>query len=687
MKVSHILNLACLLCGATLPVAVQAQFSCITNADGTTLTITGYTGPGGGLTIPDAINGMTVTAIGPWAFALTGLRSVVVPGSVATIGNGAFAFCALTNVTLSQGITSIGDSVFEWSSGLSSVTFPASVTNIGNAFYGCTSLMAINVDGQNFVYSSQNGVLFNKSGTTLIDYPFGLGGTYAVPDGVTSIGEGAFVACANVSSVTMSDSVASIGASAFSHCTGLSNVAFDNNITNFGSDAFYDCIRLTCITIPNGIASIGDSVFFGCSGLTNVTIPNGVTSIGASAFDGSGLTTVSIPTTVTNIGYQAFGLTHLTNIAIPSGVVTIGATAFAECVNLASITISNGVINIGGSAFFGCTSLSSVTIPSSVTNIGLEAFSACSSLTAITVDPQNLFYSSLNGVLFDKRQTTLIQYPGGVGGNYTIPDSVVSIAAWAFSAAALAGVVIPNNVTNMGMSAFEDCTSLTNAMIGNGVTSISEAGFLGCTNLGGITIPASVTSIGFAAFRLCSALTSVAIPDHVSTILGYAFADCTSMTNAIIGSSVTNIGSLSFAFCNSLRSVDFRGNAPSPEGVGDIFGLEYANSDTNVIVYYLPGTTGWISWGSTFAGFPTELWFLPYPVVLNNGPGFGVQNNEFGFTISWATNTSVVVEACMDPASPAWTPIATNALSGGTSYFSDAQWTNYPARFYRVRSP
>ena len=106
--------------------------------------------------------------------------------------------------------------------------------------------------------------------------------------------------------------------------------------------------------------------------------------------------------------------------------------------------------------------------------------------------------------------------------------------------------------------------------------------------------------------------------------------------------------------------------------------------DNNATVYYLPGTTGW---GSTFGGLPTVLWFLPNPLILNFEPNFGVQTNCFGFTISWATNISVVVEVCTNLANPVWSPTATNALIAGTSYFSDPQWTNYPARYYRLSSP
>jgi len=108
------------------------------------------------------------------------------------------------------------------------------------------------------------------------------------------------------------------------------------------------------------------------------------------------------------------------------------------------------------------------------------------------------------------------------------------------------------------------------------------------------------------------------------------------------------------------------------------------DGDNLAVVYYLPGITGW---GLTFGGRPTALWYLPNPLILNNRPGFGVRTNGFGFIISGATNISVVVEASTNLANPIWSPVGTNTLTGGSSSFSDPKWTNYPSRFYRLRSP
>jgi hypothetical protein len=350
------------------------------------------------------------------------------------------------------------------------------------------------------------------------------------------------------------------------------------------------------------------------------------------------------------------------------------------------LPVTSIVSSGSGGILGGASSVTNITIPDSVTNIGfgaLECYATAAGgspdtfLSTITVDTNNSVYSSVDGVLFDKIQSTLIQYPcGKTDSNYTISTSVANIADNAFyNCINLASVTISDNVTNVGNNAFAMCYALTNAAIGNGVTSIGDGAFNSCYWLTSLTIGTNVASIGIYAFSFCYYLTSVTIPDSVTTIGYDAFQRCLLLTNVIIGSSVTNIGSGAFFVDRKLTSVYFRGNAPSLGVV--VFALETPT------VYYLPGTTGWLAFSAN-TGIPTALWL---PQAQPSDATFGVQTNQFGFNINWASGQTVVVEACTDMANPVWTPVATNTLTDGSSHFSDSQWTNYPGRFYRLRSP
>jgi hypothetical protein len=413
-----------------------------------------------------------------------------------------------------------------------------------------------------------------------------------------------------------------------------------------------------------------------------VIIPDGfgslpVTCIGGYAFYyASGVTSVTIPDSITNIGLFAFQWCSLTGVTMGNGVTDIGAGAFENCSGLTTVAFGNGLRTIGNYAFANCPVLTDVSLPSSVTNIGELEFTLCSSLSAINVDTSNPVFSSVNGVLFDKNQTTIVEYPGGLGGSYTIPESVTNIGFGAFESTSLTSVTIGNGVVSVGENAFSSCSSLTNVSIGNRLASIEGGTFAHSSGLVSISIGTGVTAIGEDAFAGCSSLTSITIPNGVTSIGTHAFDGCSSLTNVTIGNGVSSIGDYAFWSCTSLKGLYFQGNAPTIDFT--LFGC--ANNPT---VYYLPGTIGW---DSTFAGAPTAFWTLPYPLILN-GSSFGVLTNGFGFIISWATNTPVIVDACADLLNPAWAPISTNHLTNGTSYFSDPQWTNYPSRFYRIRSP
>jgi hypothetical protein len=375
-------------------------------------------------------------------------------------------------------------------------------------------------------------------------------------------------------------------------------------VTSIGNWAFSDCTGLTSVTIPDSVIIIGREGFSGCTGLTSVTIPNSVTDIGIGVFSGcTGLATITIPNSVRSIGYAAFsGCLGLTSVTIPDSVTSIGMYAFSDCTGLTTISIPNSVTSIWGWAFSGCTSLTSVAIPGSVTSIVDGAFSGCTGLTAIEVEAVNPTYSSLEGVLFDKGQSTLILYPRSKAGDFTIPESVTSIEHSTFeSCSSLTSITIPDSVTSIGGGAFGGCTSLTGITIPDTVTTIGDGAFSGCTGLTNVTIGNAVRSIEAFTFYSCTSLTSVTIGGGVTNIWWEAFRDCTSLISITIPDNVTSIQEYAFYDCTGLTGAYFEGN--SPWSAGNTF-----ESCPAVIVYYRAGTTGW---GATFDGRPTALWIDP----------------------------------------------------------------------------
>jgi len=287
-----------------------------------------------------------------------------------------------------------------------------------------------------------------------------------------------------------------------------------------------------------------------------------------------------------------------------------------------------------------------------------------------TVEAQAPFsYMTNNGVV------TITGY-NGPGGDVVIPSMIVGLPVVAIRKERVTSLEIPEGVSNSGNNAFRRCTGLGSVMIPGSADSLGGWMFYSCRSLTNATIGNGVTSIGLWEFFWCTSLAQVSVPDSVVSIGYGAFYHCSSLARVTVGKNVASIGPLAFADCTSLTGIYFTGNAPAAD-------TSVFTGATNAIVYYLPGTTGW---GPTFAGRPTAPWQLPNPLIVNGGPGQDPQTIGSGFTISWATNKSVVIEACTNLITPTWVPVSTNKLTNGSSYFSEAERTNYPARFYRIRS-
>ncbi len=368
-----------------------------------------------------------------------GCKNTVIPNSVVSIGGWAFGDCkSITDITIPKGITGIGCCAFLCCTGLTDIIIPSSVTYIHNeAFSGCNGVESITVSSENPYYDSRNNcnAIIDTESDKLI---FGCKNT-VIPDGIASIGNGAFSGCIGLTNITIPDSIKAVGGGAFNGCDNLTSVHISDikswckisfgdrwsNPLNYAKHLFSGKNEITDLVIPDGVNSIGNYQFCGCAGLTGVTIPDSVTIIGDEAFSECiNLKKAAIPNSVTDVGVMAFYCcSSLSGAEIPNGVKNIGSEAFEHCVNLKSVKLPESITIINAGTFADCTGLTSVMIPGSVEIIDGGAFDGCISLMSVS---------------------------------------------------------IPDSVTTIGYGAFYGCRNLISIAIPGSVTSISKYTFTGC---------------------------------------------------------------------------------------------------------------------------------------------------------------------------------------------------------------
>ncbi len=304
-------------------------------------------------------------------------------------------------------------------------------------------------------------------------------------------------------------------------------LVFDGPITSIGESAFRDCTSLKSITILDSVTMIGEYAFEGCTSLESITMGDGVTFVDSWAFENcSSLTSVYIKdlSAWCTIDFSSSAADHLGRCY--SNPLHNGAILYIDGVDAKNITIPSNISHIKSLVFFGC-SLTSVTIPDSVASIGDEAFENCKSLTDVTIG---------NGV------TSIGE--GAFNGCTSLTSVYITdIAAWC-------GISFGSNPLWNASKLYLRGELVADLVIPDGVTSIGEGAFNGCTSLKSVTIPDSVTSIEKRAFYSCDSLKSITIPDHVTTIAEAAFEGCTSLGSISLGKGVTDTGYRAFYGCS-----------------------------------------------------------------------------------------------------------------------------------------
>ena len=373
----------------------------------------------------------------------------------------------------------------------------------------------LNEDGESYSVSSESKLLKD---VTIPSTHEGLP--------VTSIPDGGFWRCNNLTSVTMPDSIASVGKHAFRGCMSLREINFSKNLTSLEKDTFWHCVSLVTVDIPSGIASIGENCFGDCNSLKSITLPDTLITIGEKVF------------------YQDY---RLETIVIPSSVTSIGSEAFSKCVSLVYVILGESVSSIGEDAFSGCLRLTEVVNKS---NLPLEAGGAEYGLIAYNV----------KDVVTDEKRMRL---------SFNLVKDFVTYNEnahlWVISYIGDKDTItIPNGIEKIGNRCFENTysffyESLSRVNLPEGMTYIGSYAFYGCESLNNIVLPSTLTAIGDGAFGSCKTFTEITFPEGLTTIGRRSFAYCSHLRVINLPNTITSIGEEAFCYDSDLEIINFAG--------------------------------------------------------------------------------------------------------------------------------
>lgn len=538
------------------------------------------------------------TSAGP--FYNSRFRKLITGGNCTSIGNYAFDGTNFTNVYLVQGVKTIGTSAFRNVSHSGDFTMPSTITTFGN--------YAFNNFGNN------DGILYVNcnipNGSTDAE-PFRqvkfLG--VIIGDGVTTIGNRAFINNINIRNVSIPSTVTSIGSNAFQGMTNVKDLTIDSTSCSFGTNAFNGfgtgegTLSLNC-NLPN---SSSDAEIFKSAKFKNLVVKEGVTSLGNRSFIyHTTLENVSLPTTLTNIGAHAFnGCTNIVDLTLNTiGNCTIGDYAFynigdgsgtleIHCnlpnsssgseifknAKFKNLIVAEGVTSIGNRSFINLTTLETVSLPSTITKLGDFSFHGCSSLGDVSITSPDcvlgatVFKNSGNGT-------------GTVYINCPIPDSGSGEGnPEMFRGSNYKKFIFDNGCTKIGNRTFVGCSSVEEFNIrSTNLTTIGNNAFYGCSGLKeDMYIPSSVTSVGQNAFHGCGGTgAKMYIDCNLST--NYSSTDYSpfrysQFEEIHIGEGVTTIGNRSIATNNSVTKVITLPSTLTSVGTNSIYNMTGVNSD------------------------------------------------------------------------------------------------------------
>lgn len=367
---------------------------------------------------------------------------------------------------------------------------------------------------------------------------------------VTSISDNAFYENREIKSIVVGNNVTSIGRWVFLGCYSLESATLPQGLTEIGIAAFSGCEALKSIALPEGMQTLSNSTFYQCTSLQTVTLPSGLTSFGSGAFS---------------------GCSSLKSIAVPAGINELSEEAFKGCAALETVQLPAAMTIIGTSAFEGCASLKNIQFPSALTEINSYAFAECGLESIDMSGIAGEVYCGYN--VFDGcKQLRSAVLPGAISGGNT----------FFVNCSALEGIVIPDTWDSVPAKFCQYCTGLKTLDLGN-VETIKNTSFFGCTSLTDIVWSENLTTIDWNVFFECTSLTSVVLPASLQTVDDYSFSGMTNLKTITIGAAATSFGANCFSDLPALTAVYCE--AVNPPALGS---TAFQNTDCSKATLYVP---------------------------------------------------------------------------------------------------
>lgn len=503
----------------------------------------------------------------------------VIPDTVTSVADRAFSGCPnLTKITIGANVENVGAYAFSECNALTDVVFKDSTIEkkvIGDyAFFNCPALTK--VDFGNAVTSIGSYAFMIDKSLENIEFP----------DSLESIGYCAFscyrngtystYVASNLKSVKFGSGLKTIGDYAFYENQKLETVEFTgNNLTSIGAGAFQDCLSITELNLTGNKTVIGDYAFYNNDSLKRVDL-SGVKTIRYNAFGyGDNLISADLGEDLVSMGSYAFqNCPNLETVTLPESLTTIYDYAFRNCSKLTSIDIPNKVTWLNNNTFENCSSLKDVSIGSGCTSISATAFVGTCAIDKITVSEDNKNFTVVDGVLYNKDKTKLVLYPKNRSGEFAVPDTVTTIADYAFdNAPNLTKVTIGKNVKTIDTGAFRNCKSLETVVFEDNDTvqkTIGDYAFYNCPALTKVDFGNAVKSIGNYSFTVCKSIESLEFPDSLESIGSGAFSClnngtygsyvASNLKSVKFGTGLKTIGVYAFNGNQKLETVKFTGN-------------------------------------------------------------------------------------------------------------------------------